>query len=216
MDNKKMICLDLDNTLILSDKTHIEAYNRALNYFGYEKYDQHCLIKLFGRPKIEIANVLMPEKNLKEQKEFLKMHDKFLTTRTYKYAKKVKGVDFVLKKLKKHYIIAVVSNTVHESIIYLLKGSKLNPNYFDLVLGSDEVKNSKPCPDEILKAKKLLHHKPEYMVGDSIYDLIAAKKAKVNGIGVLTGHHSKKEMMMYKPVVVLKSIADLPKFLKIG
>lgn len=215
MDNKKLICLDLDNTLIRSDRTHIEAYNHALKYFEYEKYDPCCLIKLFGRPKIEIAKVLIPEKSLKEQKEFLKMHDKFLTTVTYKYAKKVKGVDSVLKKLKKHYLIAVVSNTVHESIIYLLKGSKLNPDYFDLILGSDEVKNSKPCPDEILKAKKLLHHKPKYMVGDSVYDIIAANKAKVNGIGVLTGHNSKKELMMYKPVTVLRSIAELPKFLKI-
>lgn len=215
MDKKKLICLDLDNTLILSDKAHIEAYNHALKQFGYERYDSHCLIKLFGRPKIDIAKILMPERSIKECKQLLKVHDECLASITYKYAKKVKGVDIVLSKLKKYYTIAIVSNTIHESIIYLLKGSKLNINYFDLILGSNEVKNSKPYPDEILKAKRLLHHKPEYMVGDSIYDLIAANKAKVNGIGVLTGHHSKKQLMMYKPVVVLKSIAELPRFLGI-
>lgn len=215
MDKKKLICLDLDNTLILSDKSHVEAYNYALRQLGYKKYDSSCLIRFFGRPKIEIAKILIPERSLKEQKELLKVHDKYLTTVTYKYAKQVKGADIVLKKLKKHYKVAVVSNTIHESIIYLLKGSKLNSDYFDLILGSDEVKNSKPYPDEILKAKKLLHHKPEYMVGDSIYDLIAANKAKVKSIGVLTGHHSKKELMTYKPITVLKSVVELPKFLKI-
>ena len=215
MDKKKLICLDLDNTLILSDKSHVEAYNHALRQLGYKGYNPYCLTQFFGRPKIEIAKILMPERSLKEQEELLRVHDECLTTVTYKYAKKVKGTDITLKRLKKHYEVAVVSNTVHESIIYLLKGSKLNLDYFDLILGSDEVKNSKPYPDEILKAKKLLHHKPEYMVGDSIYDLIAANKSKVKGIGVLTGHHSKKELMKYKPINVLKSVAELPKFLKI-
>ncbi len=215
MVNKKLLCLDLDNTLILSDRAHLEAYNYSLKQFGYKKYNPFCLTQFFGMPKIEIAKILMPERSLKEQRELLRVHDNYLTTVTYRHAKKVKGVDMVLKKLKKHYTIAVVSNTVHESVMYLLKGSKLNPSYFDLILGSDEVKNSKPCPDEILKAKKLLHCKPEYMVGDSIYDLIAANKAKVKSIGVLTGHHNKKELMRYKPITVLKSIAELPKFLGI-
>ncbi|MBI4159447.1 HAD family hydrolase [Candidatus Woesearchaeota archaeon] len=215
MDKKKLICLDLDNTLILSDKSHVEAYSYALKKLGYNGCDERHIVKFFGRPKLEIAEILMPGSNLIERKELIRMHNRYLIHFSYKYAKKISGVENALKRLKKKYLIAILSNTEQGSVMYLLKGSKLDPKLFDLIIGSDKVKHSKPYPDEILKAKKLLKHKPEYMVGDSVYDIIAARKAKVKGIGVLTGHYSKTVLMKHKPAAVLKSIRELPRFLKI-
>src|SRR3989338_5569994 len=168
MVKKKLICFDLDNTLILSDRTHVRAYNYALKKMRYP---------------------------------------------LWKHAKKVEGVDDALKRLKKKYTLVVVSNTRHRDIDYLLKGSRLDSGHFRLIIGSDEVKHSKPYPDEIIKVEKLLHHKPEYMIGDSIYDMMAARHAKIKAIGVLTGHYSKNSLSDYSPVAVLKSVADLPKFL---
>src|SRR3989338_17626 len=213
MVKKKLICFDLDNTLILSDRTHVRAYNYALKKMRYPLWKHTKLVKLFGRPKFEIAKILTSGKSPEEAYSLLKLHHEYLKKKSYKYAKKVEGVDDALKRLKKKYTLVVVSNTRHRDIDYLLKGSRLDSGHFRLIIGSDEVKHSKPYPDEIIKVEKLLHHKPEYMIGDSIYDMMAARHAKIKAIGVLTGHYSKNSLSDYSPVAVLKSVADLPKFL---
>ncbi len=210
---KKLICFDLDNTLILSDKAHAEAYNHSLRIMGYKKWDYSKLVVLFGRPKFEIAKLLTNGESVDEICRLLKLHHSYLIKKSYKYARKVDGVEEVLKKVREKYTIVVLSNTRHNDINYLLKGSKLSSRYFKVIIGSDDVKHSKPYPDEILKVERLLKHKPEYMVGDSIYDLIAAKNAKVKSIGVLTGHYSRKMLIEHNPVAVLKSVKELPGFL---
>jgi len=54
---------------------------------------------------------------------------------------------------------------------------------------------------------------PEYMVGDSTYDIIAAHKAKVKGIAVLTGHYSKEELEGEKPFKIIKKLKGLLKII---
>ncbi|MBS3150179.1 HAD hydrolase-like protein, partial [Candidatus Woesearchaeota archaeon] len=70
-------------------------------------------------------------------------------------------------------------------------------------------KRSKPYPDEILKAEKLLKVRAEYMIGDSIYDVIAAHKAKVKAIAVLTGLYSKEQLEKEKPFKIIKNLRGL-------
>ena len=50
------------------------------------------------------------------------------------------------------------------------------------------------------------------MIGDSTHDLIAAKKAGLYAIGVLTGVAKRSELELYADKI-LKSIKDLPIFL---
>ena len=82
-------------------------------------------------------------------------------------------------------------------------------NFFDLIIGNDDVVKPKPWPDEIVKAGHLLRVKPEFMVGDSIYDVIAAHKAKVKAIAVLTGHYTKEELEKEKPFKIIKNLKEL-------
>jgi len=49
------------------------------------------------------------------------------------------------------------------------------------------------------------------MVGDSIYDIQAARKAKVKGIAVLTGDHSRSMLKKQKPFMILNSVKGLPR-----
>jgi phosphoglycolate phosphatase-like HAD superfamily hydrolase len=73
----------------------------------------------------------------------------------------------------------------------------------------------KPAPDEIIKAEKLLKQKADYMVGDTVYDIIAARKAKVKSIGVTSGLQDYNKLKTENPHKILKSVKDLPKFLKL-
>ena len=52
------------------------------------------------------------------------------------------------------------------------------------------------------------------MIGDSTHDLIAAKRAGLYPIGVLTGVAKRKELELYTDKI-LRSIEDLPNYLNL-
>ena len=208
----KLLCFDLDNTLIHSDRAHAEAYDKALIKLGYERVPIKLIRTLFGRPKREVVSILIGSKNKKKINDMLKWHDYYLY-KTAKYTRKIRGVINLLKKLKKKYNIAVLSNCSHKHIELLLNAANIDKDYFNLLIGYDDVKHSKPWPDEVIKAEKLMHHKASYMIGDSIYDIRAGKKAHVKTIGVLTGNFNRKSLKKEKPTLIVKSVKDLIKYL---
>ena len=210
----KLICFDLDNTLVHSDKANVLAYNYALAKLDLRKKPYKYLVKLFGKPHYEISKIIAPKLTEREIYKLMKLHDDILVKHTYKHIKKIKNLDRTLKELKKNYHLAILSNAVHKNILASLKGARLDKKLFKLIIGNDDVKHSKPWPDEILKAERLIHHKADFMVGDSIYDIIAGKEAKVKTIAVLTGRYSKARLMKYYPDYLLKSVNEIPKLLK--
>ena len=133
---------------------------------------------------------------------------------SYKYAKQIADSAEILKKLKKNYKIAILSNCTHKEIKRLLQGARIDSSCYDKIIGKDEVEHPKPYPDEIFKAEKLLKEKAEYIIGDSLQDIKAGKNAKVKIINVLTGNTPKEKLIKAKPDYIIKSIKYIPKILR--
>lgn len=211
----KIICFDLDNTLVDSVKAHTKAYNRALNSFGLKGKTEKYIFSKLGRPKDELIKLLAPNSSKKVRDEINKLHDRYLASGYFKYAKGLKYSLEILKYLKeKKYKIAITSNCTRNNIYVILKGAGISKRYFDLLVGNDDVKRSKPYPDEILKAGKIFGKKPNFVVGDSIYDVVAGKKAKVKVIAVTTGFYKEKELKRYKPEHIIKTLRELKKIVQ--
>ncbi|MCW1296178.1 MAG: HAD family hydrolase [Candidatus Parvarchaeota archaeon] len=107
-----------------------------------------------------------------------------------KRAKEVLGAHNLLKKLKEHgFKIAIISRNSYESIEIALKKTKLD-KYIDLIISREDVKKIKPHPEMIKKALGYLKLKSSevLVVGDHLYDIIAASRAKVISIGIKTKH----------------------------
>ena len=211
---RELICFDMDNTLVKSNKVHLTAFQEAFKKNHLKKVSNKKLIDVFGLVGITLVKRLYPELTQEQVKKIVKDHDDIVVKKTYKYAKAIPGAIKTLRELKKKYDIAILTNCKHKEIKPILKGAGINRRLFNLVIGNDDVKHAKPCPDEIFKAQKLLHEKAKYMVGDSIYDLQAAKKAKVKCIAVLTGDHTRKMLKKEKPFMILNSVRGLPRILK--
>lgn len=211
---KQLLCFDLDNTLIHSDKAHVRAFNKGLKYLKQQKRSFYDIAKHFGKPKTDVAKAILPKNQSKLIPKLLNLHDHYLATETYSLVKRISGVESTLKTLKKRYKIALLSNCRHRNIHYLLKGANIEKELFDIIIGNDDVEHSKPYPDEIFKAEHLAKEKALFMIGDSPYDIRAAKKARVKAISVLTGLYTKETLEEDKPDYILKSVKDLPKFLE--
>jgi len=209
----KLICFDMDDTILDSNRAHIEAYNLAFQKNNLPIISGKRLKALFGIVGEELIKRLFPKLNSKKIKMISNDHIYFLINKTKKYLKPFKDTRMTLRKLKKKYKLALLSNCTHREIIASLEATKVDKNIFDTIVGNDDVKHGKPYPDEILKAKKLLHMKAAYMIGDSIYDVMAGKKAGVRTIAVLTGNHSRSEIKKYKPDYIMKNLSGINKIL---
>jgi phosphoglycolate phosphatase-like HAD superfamily hydrolase len=80
-----------------------------------------------------------------------------------------------------------------------------------IVVTRDEVRYAKPDPDLFLAAAKRLGRPAEsiFVVGDSIWDMLAAQRARSLGIGVLSGGYGLEELERAGAYRVYADPADL-------
>jgi HAD superfamily hydrolase (TIGR01509 family) len=79
------------------------------------------------------------------------------------------------------------------------------------VVTRTDVAHAKPNPDLFLEAARRLHVEPRsaFVVGDSIWDLLAAQRAGSPGIGVLSGGYGDEELQRAGAYRVYADPADL-------
>ena len=75
----------------------------------------------------------------------------------------------------------------------------------------DLVRHAKPDPDLFLAAAALLGVDPQhaFVVGDSVWDLLAARRAAAIGIGVMSGGYGREELERAGAYRVYADPADL-------
>jgi HAD superfamily hydrolase (TIGR01549 family) len=211
MKDKDLICFDLDGTLINSTPAQIKSWkyaveNNKLKFPGAKK-----LVKEFGPGIEEVIKTLYPQiSNRRLQdvvKDYLSAHEK-----NSSLMKPFPHIVEALKKLKKHFKLGIVSNNHRESILDALESAKIPTNIFDVIVGEDNA-IPKPSPKGILLAEKLTNVDAKFMVGDTIFDIKAGKKAHCKTIGVLTGIHNMEKLMTENPDMIASSVAILPDIL---
>jgi phosphoglycolate phosphatase-like HAD superfamily hydrolase len=209
------LCFDLDSTLIHADDAHVKAYQKALRSLGLPPVKKKAILKRMGIVGWEILHQLYPYMSCEMITQVVQRHHRYLLRDMKKYVKPIRGVHRALDKLHDAgHTLAIVTNCTHRTMDMLMKAGNINKRLFVARVGNDDVLHPKPAADEIHKAEHLAHLKADYMVGDTIYDLMAARKAKVKGIGVLTGRHSRIKLKKYAPYAILKSVADVPDFIE--
>ena len=74
---------------------------------------------------------------------------------------------------------------------------------------SADVEETKPEPDLVEAALARAGTREAVMVGDSIWDAEAAKRAGIPTVGVISGGYSESELRAAGAVEVLESVAEL-------
>lgn len=211
MEKRKIIVFDMDETLVHSNSVHMRALNDAFEKNGYKRIVR--VKDLTGESTFFVIKKLLPKISDKDVMKIVEDRRKLVV----KYAhlsRAIKGAKKILKKLSLKYDLALLSNCFHKDIPKILKSSGIDIKLFKIFLGKDDVGKPKPSSDGLVKISKKLHERVEYMVGDSIYDVMAGKKLKVKTISVLTGNTDIKLIIKEKPDYILDSVADIGKVIK--
>ena len=193
----KNFIFDVDGTLLDSNEFHAQAWVQAFDAYG-KKISFDRLRRCMGKG----ADHLLPEfLDHKEIKEFGKDLDK-LSGEIFKrkYLSKVRPfpkVRALFKKIRQSgaHIALASSSDANE-----VKKYEIIARIQDLVehtTSADDANRSKPSPDIFHAAMRCLHQPRRdsiLVVGDSPFDAIAAKNAKLAAIGVLCGGFSQKAL----------------------
>jgi len=217
-ENKKVIIFDLDGTLVDSVPDLALAINDMLQSLGRDTFDEDIIRSWVGNGaqtlvkrslcgKAEIDNLLDPELFTKAIDLFLKSYAKNVCVKTTLYP----DVFEILQNLEaRGFRLALVTNKPFDFIEPLLIGLDIN-NIFELCLGGDSLSKKKPDPMP-------LHHICEnlgveinecLMIGDSKNDILAAKAAGMQSIGVSYGYNYNESISIYEPEVVIDSMSEV-------
>jgi HAD superfamily hydrolase (TIGR01549 family) len=211
MKKKDLICFDMDGTLINSTPAQVKSFKYAVEKNKLVFPGEKKLLKHFGPGIEQVIRSLYPNSSKLRQnqviKDYLATHEKNCSLiKPYPHVKEA------LLKLKKKFKIGVTSNSHHEEIMERLECAKIPTKIFDVIVGEDDAK-PKPSPSEILLAERLTKADAKFMVGDTIFDIKAGKKAGCKTIGVLTGIHTMEQLMKASPDILASSVAILPDIL---
>jgi len=204
---------DLDGTLIDSVYQHVAAWQQALHGSGIELsvWRIHRRIGMSGglftemllrEIDREITPALLEELQRRHAEAYLGMA---------KWVRPLPGATDLLRHLTHARIpwaIATSGRAVTARRNLELLG--LDPNATVLITRED-VRRAKPDPDLFLTAAARLGSDIEsaVIVGDSIWDMLAARRARGLGVGVLSGGYGQDELERGGAIRVYEDPADL-------
>jgi phosphoglycolate phosphatase len=211
LNNSKIICFDLDGTLVNSQEAHAISFNLAFEKNNLPKKPLDFIISKFGPPAEVIVKEIFPNISSRKLKAVVADKRKIFVEQTSSLTKPIPGVAEALEALYKNFKLAVISNSTHEEIVAILKAVGIKENLFSAILGYGEI-HAKPDADIIQTVEEKANGKVEWLVGDTTYDINLGNNAEVKTIAVLTGVHDVKTLGAAKPTITLESVALLPEY----
>lgn len=207
---KRAILFDIDGTLIDSNDAHVEAWRRAFATAGYSfgRTEIHAQI---GKGGDNLVPSLLPEASADLQTTLTQAQGEIYKREFISEVQPFGGVREFLKRLAaRGHTLVLASSASRAEVDY----------YVDLldadgvITGStskDDVAHSKPCADIFESALQLTGSAAgnAIVIGDTPYDIIAARRAGVDGIAVLSGGFAFEELVACRPAGIYDDVLEL-------
>ncbi|HET9590969.1 MAG TPA: HAD family hydrolase [Anaerolineales bacterium] len=207
----KALCFDVDGTLSDTDDLYAGKISGFLPPFLFPD-PEHTARRLImwiespGNALLGIADRIGIDDEMTAFIDWLYRHRE----NPLKKFMLVPGVEEMLKSLRRHYPMAVVSARDAKSTLRFLNQFDL-VKYFDVIVTGLSAPYTKPYPEPILFAAQEMGVAPEacLMIGDTTVDMRAGKSAGAQTVGVLCGFGEEDELRQLGADLILKSTSDL-------
>jgi len=203
---------DLDGTLVDSVYQHVLAWHEAFQAVGIDLavWRIHRQIGMSGGLLLnaalrEIGRPVNQEETQRIQRVHTEAYERQLGS-----LRLLPGSQELLDHLSAHHVpYAIATSGRLDSARLTLKLLKLSPNV--PIVTRDQVRHAKPDPDLFVTAAQRLDVPVNrcVVVGDSVWDLLAARRAWALGVGLLSGGYGQQELERAGAYRVYQDPADL-------
>jgi HAD superfamily hydrolase (TIGR01509 family) len=212
----KAVFFDLDGTIVDSREAYLIAMKTALSRMGK---------KITANTKLAIEIPKRLEQNLPindviqgvDVDKFLEQYLSIYYQTTATWAKPIPNVSRALKELSCRVKLALITmRCVPEERVTEELSRYDFAKYFQCIVTAFDTCDPKPSPKALLMCARQLNTKISEcaVVGDSVADVRAGKKAGTKTVAVLSGIFSRRELEKENPDLILESIKNLPKCLE--
>ena len=213
------LCFDVDGTLSDTDDQYVLKFEKFVRPFKFlfKDQDSHQAARRFVMWSEAPGNLLIGIPDiLGLDDELASLMDKLIRRqqKPLKHFMIIEGVKEMLSALHGKYPMAVVTARGEEGTIQFLEQYELLP-FFEVVVTALTAEHTKPYPDPIIHAAKVMGTPPEncLMIGDTTVDIRAGKAAGAQTVGVLCGFGEKEELCKHGADLILETTATLHKSL---
>ena len=203
---------DFDYTLADSSRGIVICFRNVLERHGHTGISDEAIKRTIGKTLEDsfsiLSGITTPETLAEYKKEYVKEADTYMTVNTFFFPETVT----VLKTLKSQGAQIGIISTKFRFRIREMVDQHFPKDFFDIIIGGEDVKQAKPDPQGIKKALRRLHRRKSetLYIGDSTVDAETAHAAKVDFVGVLNGMTTREELMVYPHRQILDNLSLLP------
>jgi HAD superfamily hydrolase (TIGR01509 family) len=209
---RQAFVFDLDGTLVDTVYQHVLAWQEALEHMGMRLSVWRIHRKIGMSGGLLTAAVLREtgrEVTVREAERLRELHAEAYRERSVR-ARPLPGAQELLALLTELDVPWAIATSGYGEIAAPAIASLGVPEGVPVVT-RDQVERAKPDPDLFLAAAEQLGVDIEdsVVVGDSVWDLLAARRARALGVGLLSGGYGAEELQSAGAYRVYEDPADL-------
>jgi len=213
----KLLVFDWDGTLMDSEARIVACMRDAARDLDLEVPDRGRVRNIIGLGLAEAVRDLFPGQDESIVPRMVERYRYHFLQANNTPSELFEGADEVLHTLADQgYLMAVATGKGRQGLNKVLDETGLG-QLFHATRTADET-FSKPNPEMLFQVMDELGADPEQtlMIGDTEYDLLMAKNARVPGLAVSYGVHAAERLMQHDPLGCLDDITELTGWLEAG
>ena len=187
----KAVLFDIDGTLVDSNALHVTAWDQVFRDAGHS-FERSKLHRHIGKGGDKYVPALLPDANEDEQQQLRDAHKRLFTGRYIQQVEPFSGArDLLLRVRDSGRKVVLATSASGEELETHLRtlGAK---GLIDETTSKDDVDASKPSPDifEAALEEAGVSASQAIVVGDTPYDIEAARRCGVDTVAVRSGGFS--------------------------
>ncbi|MFC4530765.1 HAD family hydrolase [Sphaerisporangium dianthi] len=213
---RRGVIFDIDGTLVDTNYLHVVAWWEGFRRQGHHipMVDIHGAI---GRADRALIDYLLPRATDEEAEAISETHARLYKPRLDE-VRPVPGAGELLKAVADRGLTVVVATSAPKDDAERLIALTGAQDVVSELVHADDVDKSKPHPEPVRQALKKagLRAQDAIMLGDTLWDMLAARSAKVGCVGVRSGGIDTASLLDAGAEAVYKDCQDLLQHLEDG
>ena len=205
----RTVLFDLDGTLVDSGAMILASFRHATRTVLRREIPDHELLAAVGGPGLREQMEAIDADRAEELIEVYSAHNADLHDELQTCSGILDALETLHREGRRLGVVTAKRRATLELAFEVLP--ELG-RYFDATVAAEDTKRHKPHPDPVLAALAQLDEEPRHAVyvGDSPFDIQAAKAAGASSIAVTWGRiHSRDRLERERPDAVVDDVEDL-------